>query len=351
MAEELSADDFTTHLIQKRSKFVLTVVGLTVASVFIYIFCLFLGSVGIGFFDVIDVFMGKGDWGNTYIIKELRMPRVACAALVGAGLSVAGMAMQAMFRNPMASPSVLGLSSGAAFGASLAMGLGVGGFMGKFSLSFMAFVFCFITIATVYLLAYSKHGVPIVLLLLSGIAVGTFFNGLTSVLQYGVDKDSLADIVYWTMGSFGRAEWVSVELGLLIIGAGVLMIVLCSKEMNIISMGEEQAKSLGVNVNVTRYMLLVGTALTVGGSVSISGTISFVGLIIPHICRALCGPEHQRLWVLCILVGAIFMMVMDLCCRLISTATGSFPVGALTALVGAPFFIYIMKKRKNELWG
>lgn len=335
----------------KRARFVVLTIVLSASLAVFYILCLFLGTVDLSFGDVIDIFMGNGTWGNTYIVETLRMPRVACAAIVGAGLSVAGMAMQAMFRNPMASPSVLGLSSGAAFGASLAIGLGVGGTLGSFAVPFMAFLLCFATITLVYALAHTRYGVPTVLLLLAGIAAGTFFSGMSSMVQYAVDKDALADIVYWTMGSFARCTWNSVEMSLISVGAGVIIIALCSRELNLLSMGEEQARSLGVNLRRVRTALLIGTALTVGGCVAVSGVIGFVGLIIPHICRALVGPEHQRLWIICVLAGALFMMAMDLACRLISTSTGSFPVGVLTSLIGAPFFVYIMRKKRNELWG
>lgn len=344
-------DPFEESVRNDGKRLVLALSVLGIAVLVTYVACLFLGTVGLSFWDVIDVFKGVAPWSDEYIVKTLRMPRVACAAIVGAGLSIAGMAMQAMFRNPMASPSVLGLSSGASFGACLALGVGIGGFMGTFGVSLMAFIFCFITILLVYGLATTRYGVPTVLLLLSGIAVGTLFSGLSSLIQYFVDKDALANIVYWTMGSFGKCTWTSVWISLMTVGAGIFIIAYCSKELNLLSMGEEQAKSLGINMRHARMALLIGTALTVGGSVAISGVIGFVGLIIPHICRAVMGPNHVYLWPVCCLAGALFLMMMDLASRVIAISTGSIPVGILTSLIGAPFFIYIMRKRKNELWG
>jgi len=348
----VDTEDFIERVSDRRRKLLILVVLLSCILALMYFLSMFLGAVNVNYRDVIDVWFGNGTWAHTYIIETIRMPRVACAAVVGAGLSVAGMAMQSLFRNPMAAPSVLGLSSGAAFGAALAMGLGVGGFAGMFSVPLMAFVFCFITVFLVYSLAYTRFGVPTVLLLLSGIAVGTFFGGLTSMIQYLVDRDALANIIYWTMGSFGRCDWTSFKISLVTVGLGVGIIVACSRELNLISMGEEQAKTLGINIKVVRWALLIGTALCVGGSVAISGVIGFVGLIIPHVCRALIGPNHVYLWPICVLTGAIFLVTMDLISRTIFAASiGSLPVGVLTALVGAPFFVYVMRKKRNELWG
>lgn len=326
---------------------ILTVGIILIAAMgFVYFFCIFLGAVDLSYEDVLDVWFGKGTWGNTYIVKTIRMPRIACAAVVGAGLSVAGMAMQALFKNPLASPSILGISSGASFGASLAIAFSIGVAGHSFGVSFMAFVFCFITIALVYALATTRYGTPTVLLLLSGVAVGAMFSGLTSLVQYEVDPDTLQNIVYWTMGSFAKCGWTSFRIGLVTIGLGVVLIACCRKELNLISIGEEQAKSLGVNIPRVRLVILIGTALAVGGAVSISGVIGFVGLIIPHIFRSLCGPSHGYLLIMCILGGGIFLMIVDLVSRL----SNELPVGVLTSLVGAPFFIYILRKRKQSIW-
>lgn len=326
------------------------IVLLVVALAVTYVACLFVGQSSMTAKDVIDTLLGGGSWGDHYNVFVLRMPRIACAAIVGAGLSVAGMAMQAMFKNPMASPSILGLSSGASFGASLAIAFGFGAFAGSFSIPIMAFVFCFLTLLMVYGLAVTRYGTPVTLLLLSGVAVGAFFGGMTSFIQYVVEPDILQGVVYWTMGSFNRCHWDSLWIVLIVVGIGVAMICTRLRELNLISLGEDQAQTLGVNVKRTRIILLIGTSLAVGGSVAVSGTIGFVGLIIPHICRAIGGPNHKFMAPLCILAGAVFMMIMDAVSNSISF-TGVLPVGILTSLLGAPFFVYIMRKRKNEIWG
>lgn len=345
-----SSYDLEREISRTNERAVLAILILLIAVIAVFVACLFVGQSSMTYVDVINALLGGGSWGDHYNVFTLRMPRIACAAIVGAGLSVAGMAMQAMFKNPMASPSILGLSSGASFGASLAISFGLGAFAGSFSIPVMAFVFCFLTLILVYGLAVTRYGTPVTLLLLSGVAVGAFFNGMTSFIQYIVEPDILQGVVYWTMGSFNRCHWDSFWIALIVVGAGVGLICTCIRELNLISLGEEQARSLGVNIRRTRILLLLGTSLAVGGSVAVSGAIGFVGLIIPHVCRAIGGPNHKFMTPLCILGGAVFMMVMDAISNSI-TFTGVLPVGILTSMLGAPFFVYIMRKKKNEIWG
>ena len=297
--------------------------------------------------DMIDTFLGKGTWGSYFVLHNIRIPRSICVIAVGAGLAISGVAMQALFKNPMASPSILGLSSGASFGASISIAFGIGAVFGSISTPMMAFIFCMLTMLLVYGLSVTRYGTPVTLLLLSGVAVGAFFSGMTSFIQYIVEPDILQGVVYWTLGSFSRSSWTSVYYGVPTIIIGVILIALCHKELNLISLGEEQAKTLGINIRRTRIMLLIGTSMCVGGSVAIAGVIGFVGLIIPHVCRALVGPNHSILIIVSIFAGAIFMVIMDCICRYL----GEIPVGVLYSLLGAPFFIYIMRKKKSEFWG
>ncbi|MBR2255674.1 MAG: iron ABC transporter permease [Candidatus Methanomethylophilaceae archaeon] len=344
-----SQADLDVMLSQKRAKSFFTILMLCLVICVVFFCSLFVGYANITPQELVQIWMGDGNWQNTYIINKIRMPRVACAAVVGAGLAVAGMAMQALFKNPLASPSVLGISSGAAFGANLCIAFGVGAFFGSFSISIMAFICCFVTLLVVFAIATTRHGTPTILLLLAGVAVGSFFGGMTSVLQFFVDDaDVLQSMVYWAMGGFSKCDWLDFKVSLLIVGIGVLMIMLESKELNLITLGDEQAKALGVNIPRMRAIVLIADALIVGGCVSISGTIGFVGLIIPHVFRTLVGPDHKYLSVICVLAGAIFLMLMDVVARSFSTI--DVPIGVLTSLLGAPFFVYIMRKKKNEIW-
>ena len=212
----------------------------------------------------------------------------------------------------------------------------------------MACIMCFVTLLLVYLIARSKYGMSTVTLLLAGVAVGAFFNGLVSLMQYVANDDTLGAIIYWTMGSFNKVTWTSLTRSFTLLFLGILSQALIYRELNLISAGEEQAANLGVNIKQVRYIALIGTALCVGGAVSLAGTIGFVGLIVPHIFRMIVGPNHKLLIPMCIFGGAAFLMAMD---TLAKTAfTISFPVGIFTSLLGAPFFIYILKKRKKEIW-
>ncbi len=332
-----------------RRKAVVAVGGTALFFVVAFLLCMCFGNYVMSPSEVFNGIFGIGDAGIVQIARNVRLPRVLCAALVGAALSVAGLTMQSLFKNPMASPTVLGISHGASFGASMAISFGIGaGVFGTYSTSVMAFVFCFITMALVYAIARTRYGISTVTLLLSGVAVGAFFNGLVSLIQYVADDDALQEIVFWTMGSFNKCNWDSVPVALVPILLGIVMTVLINRELNMVSAGEEQAANMGVNVRNIRIIAIVATSLCVAGSVAVSGTIGFVGLIIPHVFRMLVGPNHRLLIPLCIFGGAAFLMIMDTIAK--AGFEMSFPVGVLTSLLGAPFFIYILKTRKKEVW-
>lgn len=349
MADIQTIDELKVLQSKNRRKAAIAIFSTIALFVAFFFLCMGVGNYDVSVLDTLNALIGKGDEGTVYIIREVRLPRVIAAALVGAALSIAGLTMQSLFKNPMASPSILGISSGAAFGASIAISFGIGTVIfGRYATSIMACLMCFVTLLLVYMIARSKYGVSTVTLLLAGVAVGAFFNGLVSLLQYIANDDVLGAIVYWTMGSFNKVTWASLTRAMLLLLAGVLSQALIYRELNLVSAGEDQAANLGVNVKQVRYIALIGTALCVGGSVSLAGTIGFVGLIVPHIFRMIVGPNHKLLIPMCIFGGAAFLMAMD---TLAKTAfTMSFPVGIFTSLLGAPFFIYVLKKRKKEMW-
>lgn len=330
-------------------KSVIAIAGTVALFIGSFIACISVGNYVVPFGEIFPAIFGKGDHAVVSMIKNVRLPRVAAAALVGAALSIAGLAMQSLFKNPMASPSVLGISSGAAFGASVAISFGIGStILGGYNVSAMAFIMCFATMGLVYLIARSKYGISTVTLLLAGVAVGAFFNGLVSLMQYIASDDTLGAIVYWTMGSFNKVTWSSFGRASISILIGVVSLILIYRELNLISAGEEQAANLGVNVKRIRLVCILGTSFCVAGSVAIAGTIGFVGLIVPHIFRMIVGPNHKLLIPMCIFGGAAFLMIMDTIAK--AAFVSSFPVGIFTSLLGAPFFIYVLKKRKKEIW-
>lgn len=343
-----SADGLDVIDQENRSRGILTILITVLLLIAAFVCSLMLGAGGLTFDECLRGLLGKGTWADNYIIRDICIPRMLCVILVGAGLSVGGMTMQSLFKNPMASPSVLGLSSGASFGAAVAISYGVFSFLGGYGTIVAAFISCLGTMVLVYAVAYSRNGTSTMMLLLSGMAISAFFSGLTSLLQYMADDATLANIVFWIMGSFNRCGWRSFYIALAPILAGLILIGLNVREMNIIAMGEHQAKTLGVNVGRTRLMLILGTSLLVAGSVSVSGVIGFVGLIVPHIFRTMAGPDHVLLMPLCIFGGATFLLVMDTVAK--SITVGEIPVGILTSLLGAPFFLYILRTRRREIW-
>ena len=344
-----SFQDIQDYERNEKIRSILAIVTVILFTTFAFVFVLTIGNYHIPASQVFSVLFGmERDSTLRYVVLDVRLPRLLCGLIVGGALSTAGLVMQSLFKNPMASPSVLGISSGAAFGAALAIAFGVGGFMGNLMVPAMAFIFCFLTMGVVYMLARTKYGVATTTLLLAGVAMGAFFSGLVSLLQYVVNEDVLASIVYWTMGSLNNCGWSSFKIAILPITVGLALIILNVKELNLISAGEEQAANIGVNVKKVRMILIIATSLLVGGSVAISGVIGFVGLIVPHIFRMILGPNHFTLIPLCIIGGGAFMIIMDTISK--SAFEIILPVGVLTSLIGAPFFIYVLRNRKKEIW-
>lgn len=338
---------FHLHL---RRKTIISILLTTLLLVAVFSIAMLMGNYKLSAVEVFDIlFRNGGTPGDRHILFNVRIPRLLCCCMVGAALSVSGLAMQSLFKNPMASPSILGISAGASFGASLAISFGIGfSVFGFFNVPLMAFSFCFATMGLVYVIARTKYGVATVTLLLAGVAVGAFFNGLVSLIQYIADEDTLAAIVYWTMGSFNKCNWTSFYMAIVPVIAGTVALFAMMRELNLISAGEEQAANMGVNVKFVRAVVIVATSLCVGGSVAISGTIGFVGLIVPHIFRMIVGPNHNLLVPLCVIGGAAFMITMDTMAK--AAFSVSLPVGVLTSLLGAPFFVYILRTRRRDIW-
>lgn len=274
------------------------------------------------------------------IIMDIRLPRVLLGALVGAALSTAGCAMQGLLKNPMADPYIIGISSGAAVGASLA-------FVLLLPVQIVSFVFAAISIFAVYNISKVGGKVPVDTLLLSGIAVGSLLAAITSLIIYtaGVPHQ----IIFWLMGGLWTADWEKVKISAVMVIFGVLMIYRQGWNLNVMLLGEEQASYLGIDIeHVKRYVLLFA-ALTTASAVSVSGIIGFVGLIIPHIMRILTGPDHRILLPASALAGALFLVSADTLARTMMEPA-ELPVGIITALFGAPFFIYLLRKRRKSIY-
>jgi iron complex transport system permease protein len=282
------------------------------------------------------------------IILAIRLPRVLMGCVVGAALSLAGAILQGIFRNPMADPYVIGVSSGAALGASLAIALGVGfTIFGMAAISAMAFAMAMVAIMIVYNLSRVGGRVPAMTLLLSGIAVSILFSAVTSLLSVFAGG-KLHGLYFWLLGSLSESRWEHVMVTAPVMISCAFAASLYARDLNIMSLGEEAAVTLGVDVESTKLALIMVSSLTTSIAVSFTGTIAFVGLMVPHIVRLLVGPDHRVLLPCSALFGAIFLTLCDDVARGLAQVAAQIPVGIVTALAGGPFFIYLLRRRKKE---
>lgn len=282
------------------------------------------------------------------IVWELRFPRVIMGALVGMALAVAGTIMQAIFRNPMADPFIIGIASGASVGASIAIiAGGTVVFLAGFILPIFAFVGALVTLLVVYFVANVRGTIRTDTLLLSGIAVGSFMAAVTSFLTY-FSGEYLRPIIFWLMGGLTLVEgdWESVVISALIIIPSCIICVFYSRPLNLLLLGEETARHRGLNVQQMQRVLLVLASLITGVSVAFTGVIGFVGLIIPHMVRLIAGPDHRVLLPISAFSGASFLILADVIAKTILFPS-EVPVGIITAFCGAPFFLYLLRRHKR----
>jgi iron complex transport system permease protein len=285
------------------------------------------------------------DWtrAQDLIIVETRLPRVLLAGVVGATLTVAGMVIQAVVRNPLAGPSVLGVSSGAATGAVVAMRFGLLG-IGAVTLNVAAFLGALATLAVVFAVARSGGRITALRLILGGVAVGAVLSALTSLMVLTAPDPTLASqVLFWTLGGFGAAGWDLLLLPAAVLLAGVVVLVSRARDLDLLLTGEESAGALGLDVHRFRQAVFVLVAVLIGVAVAVSGVIAFVGLMLPHVVRFLVGSGHRRGLPVAVLVGAVFTILADLVARTVITPE-ELPVGIVTALVGGPFFVWLLRR-------
>ena len=286
----------------------------------------------------------SGDATSLLIVLQIRLPRIVLALIVGSALSVSGSAMQGMFRNPLAEPHILGVAAGASFGAMLAMALELNNMLfGMGPVALFAFLGGIIAMFTVYALSRAGGTMSSSGLLLAGIAVGSILTAATTIIM-SLNHDKVEKIIYWTMGSLSVAGWSTVLWSLPMVVVGSLGLMLFSRQLNIMALGEEEAQHLGVNVDRLRMYLMALSAVATAGAVSAAGIIGFVGLVIPHVIRMIIGPDHRRLMPLAMVSGGVFLLIMDTISRNIVPSM-ELPVGILTSLVGGPFFVWLLIKK------
>jgi len=301
--------------------------------------------IGMHIWTPAEIWSAPPDSLPAQVFWRLRVPRVLTAFFAGAGLSVCGLAMQALFRNPLATPFTLGVSSGAACGAAIhVLFLGPwfvllpGGFPGD---SLLAFIGALVAIALVYGLTHTSRNASTATMLLAGVAVSCFFSALILLMQYLSDYAQTFRLVRWMMGGLETVGRDTLGNLLPFVVCGTALLAYLHREMNLLLTGEELAGSRGVDVPRTRLLIFLATSLTVGGVVSVCGPIGFVGMITPHMCRLWCGPDHRWLIPCSFLAGGIFLTLCDTLARTI-IAPAELPVGVLTALIGGPFFLGLL---------
>lgn len=273
------------------------------------------------------------------VLFQVRLPRLIMALLVGAALAGSGTALQGVMRNPLVSPYILGLSAGASFGAAL-----VAAFFGDVYLLRQLFAFLGGVIATfaAYRMARVRSETPVLSLVLSGVLVGAFFTALLSLIQLFVDPYRLAGIIFWMMGGLHRSSWTAVQLSLGPVLLGLLVLYKMRWRLNVLSLGDDEARSLGLNVGRERTVFIAIATLLAATAVAFSGSIGWVGLMIPHMTRMIVGPDHRMVIPFSFSLGAAFVLLSDTMAR--SLFEFEIPLGVITTLIGVPFFAYLLKK-------
>lgn len=280
------------------------------------------------------------------IILLIRLPRVAAAVLVGAALAVGGAVMQGLFRNPMASPDILGVSTGASLGAVIAIASGLGA-SGPFFLPALAVAGALLAAFLIYAVASWRGRTSLLYVVLAGLAISSFFNGLVSAILMLARQWEVSQFIFWTMGGLDGRTWPQVLLALPLLVPGLAVLFFYARELNLLSLGEEDAQSAGLAVERTKRVLLAVTAVVAGGAISVSGPVGFLGLLIPHLFRLLLGPDHRRLLPASALGGALFLTGCDLVGRVLAPPF-EIRVGILTAILGSPYFLFLILRAQRR---
>ena len=295
--------------------------------------------------------LGEVNRGQHGVLMSIRFPRTLLAILVGGGLSVAGALMQGLFRNPLADPGLLGVSSGAALGAALVIVLGTAlGWLGAWVLPVAAFIGAVVSTVCVMRLSTVGSKTVVANMLLAGIAINAIAGAATGFLVYLADDDQLRDLTFWTLGSFGGASWSDVHLALLLIALPTGLALFLSRSLNVMLLGESAAYMLGVEIQRLKTIIVVMVCVIVGCSVALSGLIGFVGLVVPHLCRLMFGPDNRKVVPASMLLGATLLLGADLVSRLV-IIPAELPIGIVTSIIGGPFFLALLSRnRQKGLW-
>lgn len=312
-----------------------------IATLFLALIALCLGQYTIALQDVIKVLtLQKVDLANAEtVIFNIRIPRILVSLIVGSGLAAAGASFQALFSNPLATPDTLGCANGASFGAALGILLG----LNALGIQISALIFGILAVVLVFVFTRYRHANQIMMIILGGMVVSSLFSALVSLIKYVADpNDVLPVITFWLMGSFSNSTVRSLYTGVPMIILGMVVLYLMRYRINALSLKEEEAASLGINVRQNRMIVIVASSLITASVVSMCGVVGWVGLLIPHISRMLFGNNHTKVIPGCIVFGALFMLIIDTVARCMYQA--EIPVSILTAIIGAPVFLLLLRK-------
>ena len=312
-----------------------------------------VGSYQIGFFESYEIIWNHitcniVDDTKDLIVWETRLPRVITGIIVGVGLAVAGAVMQSMMKNPLADPYTTGISSGASFGATLAILFSISFIPGTYSTVINAFVFSLIPAGIIFLISGMRRATP-TMMILSGIAVMYIFNAFTTVFMLMADPEGLAAVYTWQVGTLGKSQWDYIPVMGVITLVGVVVLQLLSNKINLLSTGDESAKSLGVDADKLRIFCLVIVSLVAASIVSFTGIIGFVGLVCPHVVRVFIGSDNKYLIPASAAFGVVLVLLSDIIGRTLLYPT-VLQVGVVTAFLGGPLFLYLLIRSKKEVW-
>ena len=336
-------------------KFKTFILLLIVLLALMILFSLSIGPVSLSLDECLDLFKSRlGFTGldinkiHEVVLYDIRLPRVLGGAIIGAALSIAGAAMQGLFKNPLADPGLIGISSGASLSASLIIVLGVNmGVFQLFGISFWTFVGASLTTLLVFSLSQQNKETSVATMLLAGIAINAICGSVTGLLTYVSDDEELRSITFWLMGSLAGIGWSQVWVMLIFILPSILILVRKGKSLNAFMLGDLDAKYMGVDTKKVKLIIVIATTLCVGTAVANSGMIGFVGLVIPHICRMMVGSDNRTVLPLSALLGALLIISSDLLCRTV-LAPAELPIGVVTSIVGSPIFLSILIKEKRK---
>lgn len=342
-------------------KSTLLLISLAVALPAVIILSVGTGPVSISSLDIIYVLLDRLGITDSQvpeqtrlIVESIRMPRTLMGIMVGSALAIAGASMQGLFRNPLADPSIIGVSSGAALGAGIGIVLGAPLFAGfppllmEYNVSLLAFFGGVLTTWIVYKIGTTNNGTSVATMLLAGVAISALTGAGMGILTYMADDNTLRSLAFWSMGSIGGANWNSVLLCFTLLGPVVFLLCRYGQVLNAMLLGESEARHLGIDVQKTKLKLIVVTAMAVGVSVSVAGIIGFVGLVVPHLIRLMVGPDHRTLLPASAMLGGALLLAADMIARIV-VAPAELPIGIVTALMGAPFFMSLLWQQRKRI--